>query len=1341
MAITPTIIWTALPNGLEAGTALRMSIYVSPRLQDPSGTTLADYTLGNWPNYVLSLAQAQRLFARLGPGGPMVQLAVNVGNLRPDLWDALFPSTTPVTQFQFRDHARRAIRSYSTKAIHDYIESLYTGVANASGSSFPDINAKNDVATLVSVLGASMDVVRARSQGSGMGKDYVPPLPPGINDQATRGPHPDAGIEAQLTALVPMGSNVPAAEFFRAWRFYNRGQQETYRSQLLPRVPADIPPPLTRPKFDFHQVLAALGDHPAVLRALGIVIDGILIADMASLANFSQIQVQVMTAAGAPSPTDQTPWTAFDATSFGILSRAGSDLSRGYLQLGDTNAFTVYQADVDGHALRTFDFGVSMYWLLKQRLTEAATACDALGIPPDPKAHTEPQSLPALRNGGITVARTDRDKIVYQQFVNSGTNNADPPNAILYYEDVLRGYRVDVRHRSNWYSLCQRVPQYGIGSIALSPGADEGFVKAVSGTSTSKDPPMGPPVERDLYLHEAIFGWNNWSLVVPHPGRSISFKRNDVDRTQTVVVQREDNLADPDFPLRITANVPGKTLPPLRFGESYSLRARAVDLAGNGLPLSDTGSANPLFFSPPVAYLRHEPIAAPALVLRAPLTPGESAEHVVIRSKVGTDPITGEGAIFNAKSERHVAPPKTSQRMAELHGAFDSLFANPDAAYAVAVRESGTFADPGGDVQLINADGMSVDPMPLNQRGEPLPDGHYVIHTSDQPALPYLPDPLVKGVAFQPPAVSMLTKDFVGAVTWPNLSTFRLVLVAEPGATPTFDVADVVTVRVPKGTMLTVRYSSTLPDTKLPLMARWVAMSPAAQAMTMANGYQHWMITPYREITFVHAVEKPMAAPTLDATLSVSRALGETFATLRGSILNHSTSTGQLDLMAAWTETIDRVQLPAAVTDTRSGRVFERTVGYDEATAPFPDPKACAVARHEFGDTKHRWVKYHAVATTRYREYFPTIAQTPSLIQLAGPELAAVNVPSSARPVPPRILYILPTFQWQLSPDNTVSTRVGRGLRVYVDRPWYASGDDELLGVIVPPAGKISDELRKYVSEWGSDPVWNSIGPSTELAPENFVSDPMDPTSKTTVATGLSLAEADPNDSTMWVTAVGIQPQYNKDRQLYYFDIVLDPGSTYYPFVRLALARFQPYSLTHAHLSRVVRAEFAQLVADRAASIAYNGKTSVDVVVSGVTARNQVAAKVSSVPSAVGRFGPSAGGGMMSNPTIGGGHLVRAYVERRTDASLGDMGWQGVGTAVVLASYSLMLAPQTAFWRGTVNLPSSIGDGAAYRLAVQELEIFETDAPVAESDLSVTNPNNVPIRSRLVYFDAIPLSP
>ena len=44
------------------------------------------------------------------------------------------------------------------------------------------------------------------------------------------------------------------------------------------------------------------------------------------------------------------------------------------------------------------------------------------------------------------------------------------------------------------------------------------------------------------------------------------------------------------------------------------------------------------------------------------------------------------------------------------------------------------------------------------------------------------------------------------------------------------------------------------------------------------------------------------------------------------------------------------------------------------------------------------------------------------------------------------MLYVVPTFKWVESGDGLTRERVGRGLRVYLDRPWYSSGDGELLG-------------------------------------------------------------------------------------------------------------------------------------------------------------------------------------------------------------------------------------------------------------------------------------------------------
>src|ERR1700732_1521493 len=57
--------------------------------------------------------------------------------------------------------------------------------------------------------------------------------------------------------------------------------------------------------------------------------------------------------------------------------------------------------------------------------------------------------------------------------------------------------------------------------------------------------------------------------------------------------------------------------------------------------------------------------------------------------------------------------------------------------------------------------------------------------------------------------------------------------------------------------------------------------------------------------------------------------------------------------------------------------------------------------------------------------------------------------------------------------------------------------------------------------------------------------------------------------------------QFDKPKNAWYCDIILDESATYAPFIRLALARYQPHSVPGAELSRVVLADFAQLTPDR----------------------------------------------------------------------------------------------------------------------------------------------------------------
>jgi len=187
------------------------------------------------------------------------------------------------------------------------------------------------------------------------------------------------------------------------------------------------------------------------------------------------------------------------------------------------------------------------------------------------------------------------------------------------------------------------------------------------------------------------------------------------------------------------------------------------------------------------------------------------------------------------------------------------------------------------------------------------------------------------------------------------------------------------------------------------------------------------------------------------------------------------------------------------------------------------------------------------------------------------------------------------------------------------------------------------------------------------------------------------------------------------------------------------LARFQPHSLDGAHLSSVVRTEFAQLVVDRTASIAYQGVTSVDVTLSGVVAKNQAGAKVHAQAIYPQRaFAPT--DGYLADPGAGEGRLVLAHVERRETPSLGELGWQPLGNTVVLPSFTIMPSPEIAHFRGNVPLSITLSDGAAYRLVVREFEVFETDLLVYETGLPLDNPNNVSVRSRLVYVDTLLIS-
>ena len=76
------------------------------------------------------------------------------------------------------------------------------------------------------------------------------------------------------------------------------------------------------------------------------------------------------------------------------------------------------------------------------------------------------------------------------------------------------------------------------------------------------------------------------------------------------------------------------------------------------------------------------------------------------------------------------------------------------------------------------------------------------------------------------------------------------------------------------------------------------------------------------------------------------------------------------------------------------------------------------------------------------------------------------------------------------SAKNRIVTRYGNGLRVWLDRPWFSSGDGELLGVVIfKDGGRFTDipkEFQPLVTQWGVDPFWDSSLPKTLTRVSDF---------------------------------------------------------------------------------------------------------------------------------------------------------------------------------------------------------------------------------------------------------------
>jgi hypothetical protein len=339
----------------------------------------------------------------------------------------------------------------------------------------------------------------------------------------------------------------------------------------------------------------------------------------------------------------------------------------------------------------------------------------------------------------------------------------------------------------------------------------------------------------------------------------------------------------------------------------------------------------------------------------------------------------------------------------------------------------------------------------------------------------------------------------------------------------------------------------------------------------------HPLITPSRTIRVIEAVQKPLVARNF-ALAAPTRNKDETFLQVAATVDLHKPSCSKVQFSARWRERLGDNSLQprqAQISETPIPAADSVVRGFD---APPPIDTVPLPFRHEFGDTKHRNVIYTATVTSRYGEFFPEFAADP-LKTCRVVDATELDVLSTAPPETVTIERIVPLCEWNEGrfPEGPGfwRKRTASMFRVYLKGPWYSSGDQEKLAVILGTAQAVDiDRLRPYVSLWGTDPVWNrdtSLSFLTRAALSGM--DSM-PAGNTYTVPGLG--------TPMEVVAFPVKFDHDANGPVIYSDIVISPNAgPYAPFAKLAFARFQLHSLKDVELSPVTMGDVMPLLPPR----------------------------------------------------------------------------------------------------------------------------------------------------------------
>jgi hypothetical protein len=831
-----------------------------------------------------------------------------------------------------------------------------------------------------------------------------------------------------------------------------------------------------------------------------------------------------------------SPWTQIDAAGF-FPRFVPNEVENGFLAIKSaTPKYTIGGFEVDAAVLRDVH-GQQHAIDLRANNQSLSAAQDETSLP---------------ISGGVSLLRSNR--IVA---LNSRKNRFS--TAQMFTAESLIGSlepQIWIKSKTKKFlSLSERTESYQISGL---PDVKPQRVTVGVRTAARKDPdaavhPAGsssPPYQ----LHDSLFRWDGWHIGADHP-------------------LNPDKPAAPPTPLPFSVTITAPPTPALRFGHSYQLRVRALDLAG--FPMTDSADTPEVL---DYDYLRSDPVEPGIVLLSESLPfdryPGEALERMVVRStdckKFRTDFCT-----------RVIAPPRVGLIFAERHGVFDDRSPFKTGSYAqVQLRDSEFVSDTASGLP-ISDDGKREDPE----------------HCT------YLPDPMAKFIVadlvWNGKSIPLNSEDKISIYDlgdWPEADFVKVVLSkADTVGGQWRDEGDGHTLHVwlPKGTEAELRLSCVMDDDDFEhhVVSCWASASTDADSIRdfVLSG-KHALVTPPRNVALVHALEIPPHPPVIRVN-AIQQTLNSRTSKVRLSAEVDRGLVSSTDITAEWKD---------CGVGSRGSLVGKAKVGtvrdQNDADLEFSLPT-----------TMHREVSYVGVCSSRFAEYF----QDPPRDARKGPPSTQdvyVRHLSTARPEALDVAYIMPMFQ-VTDEDDTLNRprhsylrqRKGGLLRIYVNGAMCSSGPGEKMGVVAfDQRGQLGYPLARASGQWSNEnpgtagtplpadyvaktAIFNSIWAGDNLWPSRVATAgpaSTDFLNAESIVYGATLGELEGAINTgeprYPLTLISYSPQFDPNRQLSWCDIQLTVPSSF-AFLRLAMVRYQPNSLRFADCSKIVYADYISL--------------------------------------------------------------------------------------------------------------------------------------------------------------------